>query len=143
MGIQMNQKTEMTFPLWLVAYEIAVYLSMDAYIPALPKIATDFGVSIYTAQMTSILWMTGGLIFQFIFGPLSDRYGRRPILLWGGVLYIAATVLCAISTQIETLLFARLIQGIAMPSMLIAGYAAINELFSSEKSVKILASRLP
>ena len=136
----MNRKTDdMTFPWWLVVYEIAVYLSMDAYMPALPKIAYAFGVDSHTAQLTAIVWMVGGLLVQLVFGPLSDRYGRRPILLFGGGLYVVSTIVCAFSSDIHTMLIARFFQGMAMPSMFIAGYAAINELFESEKAVKILA----
>ncbi|HLB42056.1 MAG TPA: MFS transporter, partial [Gammaproteobacteria bacterium] len=136
----MNRKTDdMTFPWWLVVYEIAVYLSMDAYMPALPKIAYAFGVDSHTAQLTAIVWMLGGLLVQLVFGPLSDRYGRRPILLFGGGLYVVSTIVCAFSSDIHTMLIARFFQGMAMPSMFIAGYAAINELFESEKAVKILA----
>lgn len=129
----------MLFPWWLVVYEVAVYLSMDAYLPALPKISSDFGVDSHMAQLTVIVWMAGGLLVQLIFGPLSDRYGRRPILLFGGWIFIVSTIICAISNDIYTMLIGRFFQGIAMPSMFIAGYAAINELFESEKAVKILA----
>ncbi len=136
----MTKRSHMTlFPLLLVLYEVAIYLSMDAYVPALPKITTFFAISANLAQLTMVIWMIGGLAVQLIFGPLSDRYGRRPLLLWGGVLYILSSVLCAVAPTIHVLLIGRFLQGVAMPSMFIAGYAAINELFDSKQAIGMLA----
>lgn len=128
-----------TFVLLLVFYEVAIYLSMDAYMPALPEIAHAFGITASLAQFTAIAWMVGGFIVQFIFGPLSDRYGRRPILLYGGVLYIISSLGCALASHIDSMLVFRFAQGVAMPSMYIAGYAAVNELFGTEEAVHKLA----
>ena len=75
--VYMNKKSLKIFPWLLVAYEIVIYLSMDAYMPALPRIAHVFGVSVSAAQMTVIVWMIGALIPQLVIGPLTDRYGRR------------------------------------------------------------------
>lgn len=134
-----SKKHPMLFPWLLVFYEILVYLSMDAYVPALPKISQDLSISAGLAQSTAIVWMVGGLLVQFIFGPLSDRYGRRPILLYGGILYVVTSFACAMAPNIHVLLVARFFQGMAMPAMYIAGYAAINELYDSQTAIKILA----
>ncbi len=137
----MSKKSHiMLFPLLLVFYEISIYLSMDAIMPALPTITHVLGTTVQLTQLTATVWMLGGFLFQPLFSPLSDRYGRRPILLWGGVLYVFASLFCALAHTIHLLLLARLLQGIAMPSMYIAGYAAINESFETKKAVQILAT---
>jgi Bcr/CflA subfamily drug resistance transporter len=136
----MDTKKKYALFVWLlVAYEIAIYLSVDAYAPALPGIAKAFGVTASSAQFTAIAWFLGGFIVQLIFGPLSDRFGRRPILLFGGVLYVLSSIGCALSPNIHTLLIFRFLQGVAMPSMYIPGYAAINELFSTQEAVHKMA----
>ncbi|MEM9242761.1 MAG: multidrug effflux MFS transporter [Pseudomonadota bacterium] len=127
------------FPWLLVLYEVVIYLSMDAYMPAFPMIARTFGISANITQLTATVWILGGLAVQLIFGPLSDRYGRRPILLFSGVLYVFSTILCAFATGIHIFLIARFFQGMAMPAMFIAGYAAINEYFDSKEAIRILA----
>jgi len=135
----MKQKHSL-FVFALVFYEMAIYLSMDAYMPALPNIATVFGITASLAQFTATAWMLGGFLVQLVFGPLADRYGRRPMLLWGAVLYIVASIACSLSPNIEIMMLARVLQGIAMPSMFIAGYAVVNELFSSKEAVHTLAT---
>lgn len=125
------------FPWLLVLYEVLIYLSMDAYMPAFPMIADDFHASANIVQLTATAWMFGALSVQLLFGPLSDRYGRRPILLLSGVIYIVSTTFCMMATNIHFLLVARFFQGSAMPAMYIAGYAAINEYFDSNQAIKI------
>jgi Bcr/CflA subfamily drug resistance transporter len=127
------------FPWTLVIYEILVYLSMDAYIPALTQLKTDFHTTSNLVQLTVSVWMLGAFAAQLIIGPLTDRYGRRPILLTGGVIYVLSSLGCGLSTNIHTMLVMRLMQGMTMPTMYIAGYAAINEMFNSQSAIKILA----
>lgn len=135
----MVKKSHALFVWVLVIYEVIIYLSMDAYVPAMPDIQRAMGVNASLVQLTATVWMVGAFVMQFILGPLSDRWGRRPILLWGGALYVVSSVGCAVSPSIHVLLFCRMLQGIAMPSMYIAGYAAVNELFGTEQAVHKLA----
>lgn len=135
----MNKKSVVLFPLFLVCYEICIYLSMDAYVPALTRIATELHASANAVQLTVTFWMLGGFFSQLFIGPISDHIGRRPVLLWGGVCYILSTLACGLVHNITLLIMFRLIQGMCMPSMYIAGYAAINELFESQQAIKILA----
>lgn len=134
-----DKKQAHIFPWLIVLYEIMIYLSMDAYAPAFPDIAKNFNASMLAVQWTATIWMLGGLLVQLVFGPLSDRFGRRPILLGGGVLYVLSSLVCALAPSMPVLLIARLAQGIAMPSMFIAGYAAVNEYFPTESAIKIMA----
>lgn len=127
------------FPFLLVFYEIATYLSNDMYLPALPSIAKDLKTTDNLAQLTFTLWFLGGLSVQLFLGPLSDRYGRRPILLWGGIIFIVSTTICMFAPNISLLLIGRYIQGAAVPSMMIAGYASIHELLERKEAVQILA----
>lgn len=135
----MTSRKQQLFPWLLVFYEMIIYLSMDFYVPALPNIAHTFHTTAQMAQYTAIVWMVGGLIMQPVFGPLSDRFGRKPLIVYGGILFIVSSVACALALNIQMLLWARFLQGIAMPTMFIAGYAAINEFYESKTAIAILA----
>lgn len=111
------------FPLLLVLYEISMYLSNDAYLPALPHIVHDLSTSNHLVQLTLTAWFLGSASMQLFLGPLADKIGRRPVLLFGGLIYILSTIGCAITNDINTLLVLRFIQGASITSMIIAGYA--------------------
>lgn len=88
------------------------FISMDIYFPSLPAISESFGINQGTAQLTLTLFLCGFGLSQLIYGPLSDYYGRRPVLLTGFFIYLLATSLLIITNDISTLLIARLVQGI-------------------------------
>lgn len=127
------------FPFFLVFYEIGTYLSNDMYLPALPNMMQDLSLNSAQAQFTLTMWFIGQAILPLLIGVMSDRLGRRPILLGGGIIYILATILCAVSHDVNTLLLGRLIEGSMVATMLVPGYAAIHELYEQNEAIKILA----
>jgi len=127
------------FPLLLVIYEIANYLSNDMYLPALPQMMDELGLDAKQAQLTLTAWFFGSASMPLIIGVMADRFGRRPILLLGGMVYVLATIACALSTNGTMLLIARLIEGGMVPSMMVAGYACIHELYEQKEAIRILA----
>lgn len=127
------------FSLLLALYEIATYLSNDAYLPALPHIARALGSTHHLVQLTLTSWFMGSASMQLFLGPLSDRVGRRPVLLFGGILFVTVTIGCAITQDVYTLLALRFIQGATIASMVIAGYATIHDLFDREQAIHTLA----
>ncbi len=135
----MNTRTLLLFPALLISYEMATYLSNDMFLPALPQMMADLNLNQATAQMTLTSWFLGSASMQLILGPISDKFGRRPILLLGGVFFIIASVICALSQTLTTLLIARFIQGTTVCSVIVAGYASIHELFDNKQAMKTLA----
>lgn len=139
----LHQKTKsngvLLFPWLLALYEIATYLSNDAYLPALPHIARDLVTSHHLVQLTLTTWFMGSASMQLFLGPVSDRIGRRPVLLVGGIVFILVTIGCAITNDIYLLLALRFIQGTTITSMVVAGYATIHELFDREQAIHTLA----
>src|SRR5579883_399237 len=99
-----QEKILALFPFLLVFYEITNYLANDMYLPALPSLATDLGITPHLAQQTLTTWFLGSASLQLFLGPLSDRLGRRPILLGGGAVFILSTIVCAMTTNINILL---------------------------------------
>lgn len=134
-----KRPTHLLFPLLLVCYEVATYLSNDMYLPALPLIANDLQVSQQQVQLSLTTWFLGATSLQLILGPLSDRYGRRPILLSGGILFILSSCICALTSQIHILLIARFLQGATVCSMITAGYASIHEYYNQKQAIRLLA----
>src|SRR5215470_14246279 len=82
-------------------------ISLYLLVPALPKLATTFGRDIAIAQMTVSLYMVGIACSQIIMGPLSDKFGRRPVLLAGLALMVAASLACIFVQNLPQLIAAR------------------------------------
>lgn len=127
------------FPLLLVLYEVVTYLSNDSYLPALPQIQEDLFTTQTLVQLSLTTWFLGTASMQLVLGPVSDRYGRRPVLLVGALVYIITTAICSVATDIMTLIVIRFFQGITITSMIVAGYATIHELFDQKKAIHTLA----
>ncbi|MCP4474933.1 MAG: multidrug effflux MFS transporter [Gammaproteobacteria bacterium] len=139
MASKIINRPMMLFPLLLVLYEMVIYLANDAYLPALPTMVDDLHTSHHLVLLTLTAWFTGTTSMQLILGPLADRYGRRPILLIGGIVFIIATLLCSFTSNIHLFLFARFMQGTAAASVVIPGYATIHELFDYRRAIHTLA----
>ena len=133
----LNQK--FIFPLFLVCYEVLVYLSTDMYLPALPKMREAFTLNTQETQTALTLWFLGSGVFQWAMGPISDRFGRRPILLASAIIYILTCFTCFYTKNYAVFLFARFIQGAMIGPIFVGGYAAIHEKFKDNEAVKILA----
>jgi Bcr/CflA subfamily drug resistance transporter len=127
------------FPILLALYEFAMYLSNDAYLPALPDIAHDLRAPNHLVQLTLTTWFIGGAWLQLLMGPLCDRIGRRPVLFTGGLIFVIVTVGCAITQNIHSLLLLRFLQGSCITSMIVAGYSTIHDLFDRERAIHTLS----
>lgn len=114
-------------------------MSNDMYLPALPLISRDFSVPLNWIQFTIAAWLAGDACVQLVVGPLSDRFGRRPILLWGGALFLTATIACALAPSVTFLIVARFFQGVGVCSMMVAGYASVHDLYDDQKAIHLLA----
>jgi predicted MFS family arabinose efflux permease len=127
------------FPLALVLLEVVVYLSQDMVLPALPRLQQGFGVSQAAAQLSIAIWSAGAAVVQLITGPVSDRLGRRSVLLAGVVGFALASLACALMSGYGWFLAARLAQGCAGVWAITVGYAGIHELFEARTAIRIQA----
>ena len=103
---------------------------MDLYLPALPALTLELDAATSVAQLTITACLIGLAAGQLIAGPLSDRFGRRSILLAGIVAYILTSALCAISPTIELLIAARFVQGLAGGVGIVIAQAAGRDIYS-------------
>lgn len=111
----------------------------DTYIPAMPEIREHFGVDMGSVQLTLSLAMLGGAIGQLFHGPLSDRFGRRPVLLGGLVLYVVASCFCLVSSSIGELVAARFFQGFGSMAAPVLARAMVRDLHERDQVARMLA----
>lgn len=99
--------------LFLLAALVALGpLSIDMYLPAMPTMMAAFDTDIGAMHLTMSAYLTGFALFHLVCGPLADRFGRRPILSAGTVLFVAACIGCSQSSSVEEMLWFRFLQGI-------------------------------
>lgn len=123
----------------LVVTSLVTPLSLDMYTPAVPHMTDYFNTSALAVNMTLVgyfLFFAGGLL---VFGPLSDRYGRRPVLLMGIVVYSVASALCALATSIEVLIAFRVAQALGAGAVSAVSTAVVKDAFKMDKREAILS----
>ncbi len=134
-----QSKNFLMFPILLALFELAVYLSNDMYLPALPAIKQSLHTSNELMQLSMTAWFLGGSLFHLLIGPISDRVGRRPVIFVSGIIFIASSICCAVADSVEALLIARFFQGTTVSAVAVAGYASVHELLDDERAQKTIA----
>jgi DHA1 family bicyclomycin/chloramphenicol resistance-like MFS transporter len=114
-------------------------ISIDMYLPSLPQLARVLHASDAAAQETVSAFFIGIAIGQLVYGPLSDRYGRRPPLLFGITLYLFATVGCALASSIEMLLVFRVLQALGGCAGMVIARAIVRDRFAPEEVLHVFA----
>ncbi|HAT85423.1 MAG TPA: Bcr/CflA family drug resistance efflux transporter, partial [Rhizobiales bacterium] len=94
----------------LVAVTAVNPLALNLYIPSMPSVQSEFSASASMVQLTLSLGLLGTAFIQLLIGPLSDQFGRRPILLGGLVIAVLASFYCALASSLDHLIFARIVQ---------------------------------
>jgi DHA1 family bicyclomycin/chloramphenicol resistance-like MFS transporter len=117
----------------LVAMTGIAPISLYLLVPALPKLAATFGRDISIAQMTVSLYMVGIACSQLVMGPLSDRFGRRPVLLAGLSLMVAASAACIFAESLPQLIAARFLQALGGATGMVISRAIIRDLYGRER----------
>ncbi|PKF79560.1 Bcr/CflA family drug resistance efflux transporter [Vibrio sp. vnigr-6D03] len=107
-------------------------LAIDMYLPAMPAIAKDLGVTAGEVQITLTAYTLGFAFGQLLHGPLADSYGRRPVLLIGVVLFALASIVSATTTGIDALMAVRVAQGFAGAAAAVVIQAVVRDMFDRE-----------
>lgn len=114
-------------------------ISTDLYLPTLPLLVTTFASDAATVQLTLSVFLIGFALAQLLYGPLSDRFGRRPMVLTGVTLYLLGSLACALAADIQMLILARLVQAVGACCGPVLGRAIVRDVYGRERAAKVLA----
>jgi DHA1 family bicyclomycin/chloramphenicol resistance-like MFS transporter len=114
-------------------------MATDLYLPALPAIQTEFGAELAQAQLTLSALLLAFGTSQLMWGPLSDRFGRRPILLWGLGMFTCAGLGCVLANSMHTLIVWRALQGAAMGAVVMCARAIVRDLYTPETGAGVMS----
>ena len=130
----------MSAPLWLLTLiTFSGTLAMHIFVPALPEAARDLGASVGGMQMTVSVYIMGLAVGQLAYGPLSDRFGRRPVLMAGLTLYALAGLAAAFAPDVHSLIVARLLQALGGCAGLVIGRAIVRDTALPQEAARRLA----
>jgi Bcr/CflA subfamily drug resistance transporter len=125
-------------PFLIIAYNFLANLSNDIYLPSLPKMTHIFHTSSSTMQLTMTSWFAGVAAPQLFLGPLTDKIGRRPVIIYGGVCFLIATLLCIFSPDPGILILGRFLQGVGVCSLNVTSYSILTDLYSYHQRSKVI-----
>jgi DHA1 family bicyclomycin/chloramphenicol resistance-like MFS transporter len=114
-------------------------LAVDMYLPSFPDIGRLLGASPATVQLTLSLYMVAYAIGQVVYGPLSDRYGRLPVMRAALLIYCTASFACALAPNIEMLLSARALQALGSSGAIVLARAIVRDLYSGARAGRELS----
>jgi DHA1 family bicyclomycin/chloramphenicol resistance-like MFS transporter len=114
-------------------------VAVDMYLPSFPEIGRLLGASPATVQLTLSLYMVSYAVGQIVYGPLSDRWGRIPVLRASLAIYCAASLACALAPTIETLLAARALQALGSSGAIVLARAIVRDLYSGARAGRELS----
>ena len=135
----MARETSWTFPVLITALVSFGPLSTDLYLPSLPLLTRALGADPGTGQLTLSVFMVGFAVGMLVYGPLSDRFGRRPMILAGTALFLVASIACALAPTIEALIAARFVQALGACCGPVLGRAVVRDVYGPKRSAKVLA----
>ena len=127
------------FALTLALFELLTYLASDAVMPAMPVVVDDLKASPEYIPHALNLYLLGGVLLQWLIGPLADRYGRRPLLLAGCAFFGVACLATYWVHDIGLFNLLRLLQGVGLGFVVTVSYPALNEAFSEADAVRMMA----
>lgn len=114
-------------------------LAIDMYLPALPIIAAEYGVSAGSVQMTLSAYVLGFAIGQLFYGPMADCLGRKPVIMFGTFCFALAAAACALSQSVEMLIYMRLLHGLAAAAASVVINALMRDMFTKDDFSRMMS----
>ena len=112
--------------------------TMQILIPSMPMLAVALAVPYATIQLTLTLYLVGVALAQLVYGPLSDRYGRKPLLLGGLLIYLVGSIAAALAPSAAWLIVARVLQAVGSCAGLVLGRAMIRDSYPRDRAAAVL-----
>lgn len=133
----------LSFPEFVVmmAASMSLYaMAIDTMLPSLPAMGRDFAVTDENQlQFIVTLFMAGGGLGQVLYGPLADRFGRRPLILSGMALYFCVALLASVASSIEMLLATRLLQGLVAAAVSVIPRSIMRDRYAGAQMAKVMS----
>jgi DHA1 family bicyclomycin/chloramphenicol resistance-like MFS transporter len=126
--------------LFLVVISAFPPLTVDLYLPALPRMVEVLNTNQALVNLTLSGYFVTYAIGLLFWGPLSEKFGRKPILLTGITIYVLASLLCALSTTVEYLIFSRILQAFGGSAVTVVATAIVKDLYDGREREKIMAT---
>lgn len=122
----------------LILISTIIPISMNIYLPSMAGMVDAFSTTSGMVQLTMSMFLVAFALGQVFLGPLSDRYGRRPIIMCGVTVYVAGSVLCLLATSIEALIAARMIQAVGGCAGFVLGRAIVRDLYERDRAASVI-----
>ena len=116
--------------------------AIDMYLPAFPAIAREFQVDVSAVQMSLMSFFLAVAVCQIVYGPLSDRFGRKPPLYFGLGLFVLAGIGCSFAPNVETLIAFRFLQGVGSCAAMVIPRAIIRDLHTGHEAARLMATTM-
>ncbi len=138
--MQTKNRSQLEFVVLMASLMSIVALSIDAVLPALPRIGEYLSVTNTNDNQLLITMIFLGLGFgQLVFGPLSDSFGRKPMVYMGFIVFLIASIICMTTKNFEMMIFGRVLQGIGLSSPRTMCIAMVRDSYSGDYMAKILS----
>lgn len=137
--IPITKKHALIFACFFVMYEFLTYIANDMIMPGMINVVHSFNAPESTVATSLTVYILGGASLQVILGPISDSYGRRPMMLIGAFLFFVFTIFIACSNSMDQFLIARFFQGMGLCFIGVIGYATIQEIFEEMDAIRLIA----
>ncbi len=115
-------------------------ISTDLYLPAMPRMAEYFGVESGTIAFTIASYLAGFTVGQLLWGPIGDAFGRKRPIVCGLILFVGASIGCALSVSAAHLVFWRLVQGLGASASVVLARAMVRDLYSGDQAARMLST---
>jgi MFS transporter, DHA1 family, multidrug/chloramphenicol efflux transport protein len=137
--INITHRQALVFATFLVLYEFLTYIANDMIMPGMLLVVNSFHGPESAVATSLTAYILGGASLQLFLGPISDRYGRRPVMLFGAVFFFVCTLIIACSNSIDQFLLARFFQGMGLCFIGVVGYATLQEIFDEMDAIRLIA----
>ncbi|MFC0225433.1 Bcr/CflA family multidrug efflux MFS transporter [Serratia aquatilis] len=137
--MQQNRTSHLGLIFILGLLSMLMPLAIDMYLPSMPIIAKEFGVESGRVQMTLSAYMLGFAVGQLFYGPMSDSIGRKPVILWGTLIFAIAGGACAMAQSVEQLINLRFLHGLAAAAASVVINALMRDMFTKDEFSRMMS----
>lgn len=137
--INITRNHAYVFAIFLVLYEFLTYIANDMIMPGMINVVNEFHASESLIATSLTAYVLGGASLQLFLGPLSDRYGRRPVMMIGAFFFFLCTVIIGCSHSIDQFMVFRFFQGMGLCFISVVGYATLQEIFDEMDAIRLIS----